>query len=42
VLGGGTPFFPPLSDRQAMTLVESRTFDGRVAGLRFARERVTS
>ena len=34
VLGGGTPFFPPLADRQAMTLVESRTFDGTVVGLR--------
>jgi dihydrofolate reductase len=42
VLGGGTPFFPPLADRQAMTLVESRTFDGRVAGLRYARARETS
>ena len=42
VLGGGTPFFPPLADRQAMTLVESRTFDGRVAGLRYARARATS
>jgi dihydrofolate reductase len=39
VLGGGTPFFPPLTDRQAMTLLQSRTFDGRVAGLRFARVR---
>jgi dihydrofolate reductase len=39
VLGGGTPLFPPLTDRQAMTLLESRTFDGRVAGLRFARAR---
>jgi dihydrofolate reductase len=42
VLGGGTPFFPPLAGRQAMSLVESRTFDGRVAGLRYARARVTS
>jgi dihydrofolate reductase len=39
VLGGGTPLFPPLTDRQAMTLLDSRTFDGRVAGLRFARAR---
>jgi dihydrofolate reductase len=37
VLGGGTPFFPPLTDRQAVTLLESRTFDGRVTGLRYAR-----
>jgi dihydrofolate reductase len=42
VLGGGTPFFPPLADRQAMSLVEARTFDGRVAGLRYARARATS
>lgn len=42
VLGGGTPFFPPLAGRQAMTLIESRTFDGRVAGLRYARARATS
>lgn len=39
VLGGGTPFFPPLSERQPMTLVEARTFDGRVCGLRYARAR---
>ncbi|MGI8870227.1 MAG: dihydrofolate reductase family protein [Mycobacteriales bacterium] len=39
VLGGGTPFFPPLTDRQAMKLVELRTFDGHVAALRYARLR---
>lgn len=39
VLGGGTRFFPSLTNRQAMGLVEVRTFDGRVAGLRHARER---
>jgi dihydrofolate reductase len=39
VLGGGTPFFPPLTDRQPMALLESRTFDGRVAGLRYGRAR---
>jgi dihydrofolate reductase len=39
VLGGGTPFFPPLSERQVLALVEARTFDGRVAGLRYARVR---
>lgn len=42
VLGAGTPFFAPLATRQDMTLLQSRTFDGRVAGLRYARERVTS
>ena len=39
VLGGGTRFFPSLTDRQAMDLVEARTFDGRVACLRHARDR---
>jgi dihydrofolate reductase len=42
VLGGGTPFFPPLPERQSMALVEARTFDGRVAGLRYARARAQS
>jgi dihydrofolate reductase len=42
VLGGGTPFFPQLAERQAMALVESRTFDGRVASLRYARVRDAS
>lgn len=39
VLGGGTPLFPPLPERQAMSLVEARTFDGIVTGLRYARQR---
>lgn len=39
VLGGGTLFFPPLTDRQPMGLVASRTFDGRVVGLRHGRVR---
>ncbi len=42
VLGGGTPFFPPLAERQVMTLVDSRTFDGQVIGLRQARARALS
>lgn len=42
VLGGGAAFFPPLAERQAMKLVESRTFDGRVAALRYARARAAS
>lgn len=42
VLGGGTPFFPALDQRQAMTLIESRVFDGRVAALRYARQREAS
>ena len=39
LLGGGTPLFPELPARQAMSLVETRTFDDTVAGLRFARAR---
>jgi dihydrofolate reductase len=42
LLGAGTPLFPPLAARQAMTLPEPRTFDGRVAGLRCGRARATS
>ncbi|GHB52782.1 hypothetical protein GCM10008112_22390 [Flexivirga endophytica] len=39
ILGGGTPFFPTLPARQSMRLVEPRVFDGRIAGLRYARDR---
>jgi dihydrofolate reductase len=39
VLGGGTPLFPPLSERQDMSLVQARTFDNNVVGLRYARSR---
>jgi hypothetical protein len=42
ILGGGTPFFPPLQHRQPLTLVESRVFDRRVAGLRYARTQSSS
>lgn len=38
VLGGGTPFFPPLDRRIEMELVETRTFGGpRVVLLRYSR-----
>ena len=37
VLGGGAPLFPSLGDRRNMRLVETRTFDGAVVGLRYAR-----
>jgi dihydrofolate reductase len=36
VLGGGTPFFPPLERRLALRLVESRRFSSGVAYLRYA------
>jgi dihydrofolate reductase len=37
VLGGGTPFLPPLERRIDMELVETRTFSSRVVYLRYAR-----
>jgi dihydrofolate reductase len=39
LLGGGSPLFPSLDGRQAMVLREARTFDDKVAGLRYARVR---
>lgn len=42
LLGGGTPFFPPLAERRQMTLVDTRTFDHAVAGLRYTRTRSAS
>jgi hypothetical protein len=38
-LTAGSNGFPRLTDRQAMNLLELRTFDGRVAGLRYGRAR---
>jgi dihydrofolate reductase len=35
VLGGGTPFFPPLDERIDLRLVETRTFGSRVVYLRY-------
>lgn len=37
VLGGGTPYFPPLQDRIGLELVETRTFGSRVVHLRYLR-----
>jgi dihydrofolate reductase len=37
VLGGGTPYFPPLQERIDLELVETRTFGSRVVYLRYAR-----
>ncbi len=39
VLGGGTPYFPPLAKRLDLRLIESRTFSSRVVYLRYARAR---
>src|SRR4051812_49251491 len=36
VLGGGTPYFPPLEDRIRLELVETREFGSRVVYLRYA------
>jgi len=38
VLGGGTPFFPPLDERIDLELVETRTFG---SGVQYMRYRVT-
>lgn len=35
VLGGGTPFFPPLERRIPLELVETRTFGSKVTYLRY-------
>ena len=37
VLGGGTPYFPPLERRINLELVETRTFGSRVVYLRYRR-----
>ena len=37
VLGGGTPYFPPLEERIDLELVETRTFASRVVYLRYQR-----
>ena len=37
VLGGGTPYFPPLDQRIALELVETRTFGSKVVYLRYRR-----
>jgi dihydrofolate reductase len=37
VLGGGTPFFPPLPDRIDLELVDTRSFGSRVVYVRYRR-----
>ena len=39
VLGGGTPYFPPLDRRIELDLLETRTFGSRVVYLRYLRSR---
>lgn len=37
LLGGGTPYFPPLEERIDLELVETRTFGSRVVYVRYRR-----
>ena len=37
ILGGGTPYFPPLEERINLELVETRTFGSRVVYVRYQR-----
>jgi dihydrofolate reductase len=37
ILGGGTPFFPPVEERIKLELVEVRTFGSRVVYVRYRR-----
>jgi dihydrofolate reductase len=39
VLGGGTPYFPPLAECLDLRLIESRTIGSRVIYLRYQRTR---
>jgi hypothetical protein len=39
VVGGGTPFLPPVTDHIALDLVETRTFGSRVIYERYGRAR---
>ena len=39
VLGGGTPFLPPVSDEVRLDLVETRTFGSRVIYERYGHAR---
>src|SRR5919198_142492 len=42
VVGGGTPFLPPVSDDIALDLIETRTFGSRVIYERYRRARAES
>ena len=42
VVGGGTPFLPPVTDNIALDLVETKTFGSRVIYERYGRARVES
>ena len=42
VVGGGTPFMPPVTDAVPLDLIETRTFGSRVIYERYGRARVAS
>ena len=42
VLGGGTPFLPPVTDDVALELIETRTFGGRVIYERYRRAQISA
>ena len=42
VVGGGTPFLPPLTEDVPLDLIETRTFGSRVIYERYGRARDTS
>src|SRR5256714_12562270 len=42
VVGGGTPFLPPVTDEIALELIETRTFGSRVIYERYRRARAES
>jgi hypothetical protein len=39
VVGGGTPFLPPVTEHIALDLIETRTFGSRVIYERYGRAR---
>jgi hypothetical protein len=39
VVGGGTPFLPPITEDVPLDLIETRTFDSRVVFERYGRAR---
>lgn len=42
IVGGGTPFLPPVADAVALDLVETKTFGSRVIFERYRRARAGS
>jgi hypothetical protein len=42
VVGGGTPFLPPVTEDIPLDLIETRTFSSRVIFERYRRSRQTS